>query len=602
MTKLNKIFAPLLCLMVLMIGLISCDEIKGPKEDTQTEQSEGESDRLCQHLFGDWTEIKAASCVESGSEYRECNNCDYTETREIHALDHNYSTEWTVDVQPTSSTGGIQSHHCTRCDDKIDITEIPATGSIGLAYQKNPDGKTCTIVGMGTCKDTELYFPNEIDGLFVTGICTGAFSRRQDITGIVIPENITYIGCDAFYGCSKLKTIAVKNGNETYCAVNNCLIETATKKLVLGCKTSVIPNDGSVESIGEFAFAGSDLKALSIPNKITSIGYSAFIFCDDLKKLEIPNSVTQIGPFAFGQCSSLEELIIPNSVTSVGTGAFNNCSALSTVTVGNGVTAISDQMFQLCTSLTSISLPANLTVIGDDAFASCHKLNTVVIPPNVTHIGKSAFSGCNNFTSISIPASVASIGEGAFNFCYKIETVYIANLEAWLTGKYPALHNTCQNYHILDDSKQEATKLIVPEGITSIRDYAFSYFENIESIVISDRVTDIGVSAFQWCSRLKTLTFGNSVNTIGCDAFYACKELTSIILPGSVKTINDFAFMSCENLTHVFYDGNADDWSNIYIGDWNDPLDSATIFYFSANTPIEDGNFWHYVDGVPTPW
>jgi len=60
--------------------------------------------------------------------------------------------------------------------------------------------------------------------------------------------------------------------------------------------------------------------------------------------------------------------------------------------------------------------------------------------------------------------------------------------------------------------------------------------------------------------------------------------------------------MSCENLTHVFYDGNADDWSNIYIGDWNDPLDSATIFYFSANTPIEDGNFWHYVDGVPTPW
>ena len=101
---------------------------------------------------------------------------------------------------------------------------------------------------------------------------------------------------------------------------------------------------------------------------VTSIGNSAFLYCDSLTEIIIPDSVTSIGEGAFFWCSSLTEIIIPDSVTSIGDSAFYYCDSLTHVTLGNGVTSIGNSAFEDCKSLTEIIIPDSVTSIGDSAF------------------------------------------------------------------------------------------------------------------------------------------------------------------------------------------------------------------------------------------
>ena len=143
---------------------------------------------------------------------------------------------------------------------------------------------------------------------------------------------MTSIGDYAFWGCSSLTSILVAEGNKVYHSAGNCLIETATKTLILGCSTSVIPADDSVTSIGWGAFYGcSSLTSIVIPDSVTSIGESAFMGCSSLTSIVIPDSVTSIGSQAFMGCSSLTSIVIPDSVTSIGDSAFDGCDNLETV-------------------------------------------------------------------------------------------------------------------------------------------------------------------------------------------------------------------------------------------------------------------------------
>ena len=88
---------------------------------------------------------KEATCTEDGvitftctSTTGTCDKPSYTEV--IKATGHKYSTEWTTDVAPTDTTPGSKSHHCTVCDAKTDVTEIPATGPVKNGFLKDTDG------------------------------------------------------------------------------------------------------------------------------------------------------------------------------------------------------------------------------------------------------------------------------------------------------------------------------------------------------------------------------------------------------------------------------------------------------------------------------
>ncbi|MBR4766930.1 MAG: leucine-rich repeat domain-containing protein [Clostridia bacterium] len=189
---------------------------------------------------------------------------------------------------------------------------------------------------------TSLNIPDS-----VTSIEGEAFCGCTGITSITIPSNVSYIGSCVFSYCNGLASIKVSPGNAVYHSSKNCLIETANKILISGCKTSSIPEDGSVTSIGGGAFEGcAGLTNITIPDTVTSIGDAAFKCCTGLVSISIPGNVTKIGYAAFSGCTGITSVIIPNSVLSIGDYAFYNCNSIRIIYIPLNTTRIGVSAFQ----------------------------------------------------------------------------------------------------------------------------------------------------------------------------------------------------------------------------------------------------------------
>ncbi|MBQ0062883.1 MAG: leucine-rich repeat domain-containing protein [Prevotella sp.] len=183
--------------------------------------------------------------------------------------------------------------------------------------------------------------------------------------------------------CSGLTSIVVAEGNTKYDSRDNCnaIIETSTNTLIVGCKTTIIPN-----------------------------------------------SVTSIGDRAFAYCSGLTSITIPNSVTSIGESAFSGCKVLSDVKIGKSVEIIGDCAFYKCLCIDSIDIPYGTTAIGDYAFSGCQSLKKVKIPSSVQEIGGYTFYKCPNLEDVYVGWSKPiSIGSSVFDKTngYVLSTLWV---------------------------------------------------------------------------------------------------------------------------------------------------------------------------------
>ena len=359
---------------------------------------------------------------------------------------HAYASDIEVDGIYYNFNANTKTAEVTYKGDKYDSYKNEYTGAVVIPSEVTYGGEKYSVTSIGglaffDCSGlTSITIPNS-----VTSIGNNAFQGCSGLTSITIPNGVTSIGSWAFYSCSGLTSIVVESGNTKYDSRENCnaIIETASNKLVAGCKNTIIPN--SVTGIGEYAFHGcKGLTSITIPNSVTSIGGWAFDGCNGLTSITIPNSVTNIGNCAFQGCSGLTSITIPNSVTSIGEYAFNNCSGLTSVTIPNSVTSIGNYAFAWCSNLTSIVVESGNTKY--DSRENCNAIietasnklvagcKNTVIPNSVTSIGSSAFYGCTGLTSITIPNSVTSIGESAFYKCSGLKDVYCYPTEVPETG------------------------------------------------------------------------------------------------------------------------------------------------------------------------
>lgn len=83
------------------------------------------------------------------------------------------------------------------------------TGVEGLAYTVNADGKTCTITGIGNCKEKVLSIPETLGGYTVTEIGQHAFEDCDGLESVKIGDGVTSIGGGAFEYCDGLKSVTI---------------------------------------------------------------------------------------------------------------------------------------------------------------------------------------------------------------------------------------------------------------------------------------------------------------------------------------------------------------------------------------------------------
>ncbi len=521
--------------------------------------------------------------------------------------------------------------------------------SEGLEFTSNGDG-TCYVSGIGTCTDTDIIIPPVHNGEAVTEIGFGAFMDCYYITNVIIPDSVKYIGSFAFIncsgitnitipssvkiiehqafeacinlrnitipnsvtsifervlsGCSNLESIIVDEGNAFYHSSGNCLIRTASKTLIAGCKNSVIPTDGSVTKIEDSAFALIDsLTSITIPDCVTDIGRLAFDSCG-LTSIEIPDGVMSIGEWAFSG-NSFTSIAIPDSITSIGDGTFSYCEALESITVAEGNTVYhsagnclieteSKTLIAGCNT-SVISTDGSVTCIGDYAFSGCSNLMSITIPDSVTSIGYMAFHNCGSLTynekdgvgylgnstnpyivamdayesiiSIELPSTVKFIYEAAFSWCESLTSITI-----------PGSVTSIGDYAFSGCSS--LTSITIPDSVTSIGYYAFNDCSSLTSITIPNSVTSIGDAAFNGCNNLTSITIPDSVTSIGVFTFSDCTSLTSITIPDSVTSIENYVLAGCFELVDIYFTGTEEQWNAITKGrNWNSNTGEYTIHY-----------------------
>ena len=370
----------------------------------------------------------------------------------------------------------------------------------------------------------------------ITSIGSYSFFVYPNLTSITIPNSVTKIENDAFYGLN-LTNITIPDS--VIFMESNAFVE---------CKlTSVTIN--SITLFGKGVFFGCTGE-LIINSKIIETDYDndnrpikSWLLGSEFTKLTIGDNITKIGKYAFSGCKSLTSVTIPNSVTNIGSDAFGGCNNLKSVYISDlsawckidfkGYTSANPLFYGANLYIngklaTDITIPSDITVLKYAVFTHCKSLTSVTIPNSVTKIGVCAFYLCSNLTSVTIPNSVTEIGEGAFSNCKSLTSVTIPNSVTYIR------RDTFEDCESL-------TSVTIPNSVTTIEFAAFKSCESLTSVTIPNSVTKIGEDAFAYCRSLTSATIPNSVTHIGEGAFKNTK-IQELYIPNSVTYIGEEAF------------------------------------------------------------
>ena len=317
---------------------------------------------------------------------------------------------------------------------------------------------TGMITGIRGPSISEVILPEKIDGFEVTGIADLAFMVFS-MEKVVLPNTVTSIGEDAFYGCRSLNEVTLSNtltsiGATAFAgctALENITFPESLTSIGVnafndtGLISVTIPKN--VTSMDE-AFRGArSLTSVTLEEGVTAIGKSTFEYCPSLWEVSIPASVVSIGDSAFQDCETLPSITIPASVKTIGKSAFENCWSLKEAALTPGLSSIGARAFYNCTRLGSITIPDTVTSIGSKAFSKAG-LTEVTFPIGRFSIGEEAFYDCDKLTELTIPDTVISIGSDAFASCDALSVIYFrgtqdrwANLSAsWRTELTATVH------------------------------------------------------------------------------------------------------------------------------------------------------------------
>ena len=501
---------------------------------------------------------------------------------------------------------------------------------------------------------TNIIIPNN-----VKTIDDEAFCNCKKLTNITIPNSVTSIGNDVFYKCNALTIRGYKNSCAEICANKNDIpFVTINTNAVDDYKWK--ENEDS--SVTVTNYTGNDSNVI-IPSKIndkpvTSIHHDLFLDYPELINVTIPDSITNIDEYTFSNCIKLININVNKdnkNYTSENGILFNKDKTVlitcppgkkGAYVIPDNIIEISSLAFYNCTKLTNITIPESVTSIGNLAFSNCKNLTNIKIPNSVTTIGDWAFCNCSRLTHVTISNDITSIGEYAFHDCKELTRINITANNKYYSNSNGVLFDKEQKKLIYCPEGFKGS-YIIPDGVTSINNFAFNNCTKLTDITIPASVIKIGCAAFHKCNNFtihgyknsyaetyanennisfavinsntindykwkenedsKSITIteytgndsyiaipseinGKTVTAIDGNAFYDCINITNIIIPDSITKLGDDAFYNCTNLTNVIIPDSVTEIGNSAFAGC---IKLTNITIPKNITKINDSTFWN---------
>lgn len=335
----------------------------------------------------------------------------------------------------------------------------------------------CTVIGLKDKTLTELIIPAEIEGCPVKEIWDMAFSGCEVLTSVVIPEGVESIGRHVFRECEKLEVIDIPKsvnyiGNSAFYKTLWLEKKTEETPLVIvnnivvdGKKTEgkvVIPE--GITCIMQWAFEGSTMTELELPDSLVTINAEGFFGCRNLTKVTIPDSVTHIGYEAFCGCRKLEEVTLPNSVDYIGGKAFYATAWMKQKQQENPLVILYDTLQDATAAEGEVIIPEEVKTI-EAAFIKSEKVTSVIIPGTIKEVGELAFSGCVNLRSAKLMEGVEIIGWSAFYDCTSMQEIYIPS--SVINIYENAFENCSTDMKVVCEKDSYARKVLTERGFTN---------------------------------------------------------------------------------------------------------------------------------------
>ncbi len=318
--------------------------------------------------------------------------------------------------------------------------------------------------------DHEAFHWAAIKGDFVfsnalTKIGNDAFARCGNITGVYVPDSVSFIGDNAFLCNSKLAEIR-------------------------------------------------------LPQNLKKISEYMFYQCYSLTEIEIPESVNEIGVAVFDDCNSLKTVNIPEGVKEIKASTFRNCSALEEISLPEGLESIGYSAFERCNNLTSLVFPDSIISLGKRSFYECVSIESVSMSKNVSVIPSYAFDGCKALSQFKWDAPEQIISDFAFFYCSSLKEFDFSRVIRLYPNSFWGSGITYAYIGIERPTAENANKAI---ELATFKECA-----ELETVSIGKGVNEIQSEAFADCANLSTVMISDSVTTIADDAFANSPNVTFV--------------------------------------------------------------------------